>query len=124
MWLLCFAGSLTSDSCIAHVAMVSGCESSDHLRCVSFNNEPRQPRPTFVSLNPDELHYYSFAVIFKISSESCNAIDDPLGRICSYNKIEDAKPKVFKMIRFINEPKKFAKHISCECKMWIRWWKS
>ena len=97
--------------------MVSGCETSDHRRCVSLNNEPRQPRPTFVSLNPDKLHYDSCAVIFKISSESCNTIDDPLGRICSYNKIEDAKPKVFKMIKFINEPKKFAKHISCECQM-------
>ena len=29
---------------------------------ISLNNEPRQPRPTLIDLNSNEIHYYMFIV--------------------------------------------------------------
>ena len=47
---------------------------------------------------------------------SCNFIEDPFGRICVPNKIEDGNLKVFNMIKRINKSKTLIKHISCECR--------
>ena len=43
-------------------------------------------------------------------------VEDPSGKICDPNKMEDVNLKVFKMIKGINEPKTFTKNISCECR--------
>ena len=44
---------------------------------------------------------------------SCNTMEDPFGRICIPNKIEDMNLKVFNIIKGINESKTPIKHISC-----------
>ena len=36
-------------------------------------------------------------------NESCNTVEDPFGRICVHNKIEDVNLKVFNPIKGINE---------------------
>ena len=48
-------------------------------------------------------------------NESCNTVEDPFGRICVHNKIEDVNLKVFNPIKMINESKTLIKHISCAC---------
>ena len=48
-------------------------------------------------------------------NESCNTVEDPFGRICVHNKIEDVNLKVFNPIKVINESKTLIKHISCAC---------
>ena len=63
---LSFDESLASDSRIAHkanIAKFSNHEVFEHIKCVTLNNQQCQPRLTLFSLNPDELHYYPFAVL-------------------------------------------------------------
>ena len=46
---------------------------------------------------------------------SCNTVEDPFGRICVCNRMEDVNLKVFDMIKKTNESKTLMKDISCEC---------
>ena len=43
-------------------------------------------------------------------------VEDPSGKICDPNKMEDVNLKVFIMIKGINESKTFTKNVSCECR--------
>ena len=95
--LLCFGGSLA-------------------IKCASKNNEPCLIRPTLIDLNFDELHYYPFIICMSKYNRSCNTVEDPFGRICVPNKMEDLDLKVFHMIKGINESRTLEKHILCECR--------
>lgn len=49
---------------VGSIAQLSNCEVfdsrvvkvPDSIKCISLNNQQCQPRPTLISLNPDELH--------------------------------------------------------------------
>lgn len=56
-----------------------GSLTSNHSRCVSLCNELCHPRPTLISLNPDELHCDSFVLSVNTCGASCNTIDDSSG---------------------------------------------
>ena len=62
----------------------------------------------------------SFITIHLISVNkcggSCNTIEDPFGRICVPNKIEDVNLTAFNMFQDTNESKTLAKHISCDAR--------
>ena len=103
--LLCFGGPLVFEH-----------RAADHIESVALNNQPCQPRQTLINLNLDELYYYPFVVSVSKCGGSCNTIDDPFGRICVPNKIEDINLKLFNMINGINESKTLSKHVSCECR--------
>ena len=45
---------------------------------------------------------------------SCNTDEDPFGRVCVPNTIEDVNLKVLTTIKRINESKTLVKHISCQ----------
>ena len=68
--------------------------------------------PTFIDLNPDELHYYPFIISMNRFNGSWNTVEYPFGRMCVSNKMEDMSVKVLNTIKGINE----SKHISRECK--------
>ena len=55
--------------------------------------------PAIIDLNPDELLFYLVMVSLGWSVESCNNVEDPFGRICVPNKIEDVNLKVFNRIK-------------------------
>ena len=66
-------------------------------------------RPTLVDLSIDELHYYPFIISMNRCDGSCNTVEDPSGRICVPNKMEDLNLKVLNMINGINQLKVIAK---------------
>ena len=66
-------------------------------------------RPALVDLSIDELHYYPFVISMNRCDDSCNTVEDPSGRICVPNKMEDLNLKVLNMINGINQLKVFAK---------------
>ena len=86
-----FDRSLASESRIVHVALaykITDREVSKHIKCASLNNQPCQPRPTMINLNPNELHYYPFVVSINSCGGICNTTDDLFGSICIPNKVK------------------------------------
>ena len=65
-------------------------------------------RPMLNDLNLDELQYYPLDISMSRGGGSCNAAQDPFGRKCVLNKMNEVKLKVFNMIKRINEPKALA----------------
>ena len=61
----------------------------------------------FFDLRPDEynpgLCYYPFMVNLARCNGNCNTFDDPFGRICVSNKMENVNINVFNMMTRINE---------------------
>ena len=58
-----------------------------------------------IDLNLDELHYCSFVISMNLCNGSCNTVEDPFGRVCIPDKIENVNLKVFNVIKSINESK-------------------
>ena len=68
----------------------------------SSNNQPCMASPALVDLNPDKgnhgLRYYLFTANVGKYIGSSNTFDDPSGRMCVPNKMENRIVNVFKMI--------------------------
>ena len=69
-----------------------------------------------IDLVLDKIMYYSFIISMDGSDWSYNTNEDPFGRICVLNKMEDVNLEVFTWSKGINELKTLPKHILCECK--------
>ena len=82
----------------------------------SMNNQPCVVRPMLADLNPDKLYHYPFIFSLDRCHGSCNTAENPFGRICIPNKMEEVNLKVFNMIKEINKLKKVAEYISYECR--------
>lgn len=52
-------------------------------------------------MNPDEIHYYPFIISRDRCDGGFNAIENPFGRICVANKLENVR-YVFNKIKEIN----------------------
>ena len=85
-------------------------------KCTSVNDQQNMVSPMLIDLNLDELCYYPFIISMSRCNESCNTAEDPFGRICVPNKIEDVNLKVFNIIKKLNKSKAVAKHVSFECR--------
>ena len=70
-------------------------------------------RPTLVDTNPYELYYHSINISMNRYNKSCNTVEDPRGKICDPNKMEDLNLKVFNMIKGINK----SKTLAIECRL-------
>ena len=87
------------------------------IKYVSMINQQGMVRPTLIDLKVYELLYFRIIICMNIMcDESCNTIEDPFGRICTFNRIEGVNLKVFNMSKEINLSKTLSKHISCECR--------
>ena len=62
------------------------------------------------------LHYYPFMVSLDRCDGSCNAIDDPSGRICVPKKTKSKSLLVLNMTAGVNESKISIKQILCNCR--------
>ena len=71
-------------------------------------------RPMLIDLNLEKYHYHAFIIFMDSCDGSCNTTEDPFGKICVLNKMEDMNLVVFNMIKGINASKTLAKPISCE----------
>ena len=74
-----------------------------------MNNQQCMVRRTIISLKLDELYFCSFIVSLETCNGSCNSVEDPFGRICVPNKMEDVIPEVFNIFKGTNESKTFVK---------------
>ena len=79
-------------------------------------NHVWQGEHLLIDLNPDDRHYYWSIVSMNRFDESCNArFQDPFGRICVPDKMEEVKLEVSNMKR-INKRETLTKRILCECR--------
>ena len=92
--------------------VLSGFGGSLATKDVFINNQPCIARPTLI----DEIHCSLFAISLHKCDGSYNTVEDPFGRICVPNKIEDVNLKMFIMIKGIHESQTLIKHILCECR--------
>ena len=69
-------------------------------------------RSTLITLNPDELHYYSFILILDRCDGNGNTFEDPFVRICVLSKIKDADLKEFNVVKGKFKSKTLVKLIS------------
>ena len=91
------------------VLVLLGFGRSVAIKCVSINNQQCMIRRMLIDLSLDKLHYCPFIISLDRFEESCNTVVHPFGRICDPNKMDDVNPKVFNMIKEINESKTFNK---------------
>ena len=76
---------------------IGGSLVSDRIKCIFFNNQSCQSRPTFAVINSKEPLYYPFSV----SVDKCGGsytIDDPYARICVPDEAKNRNVKVFNLI--------------------------
>ena len=92
---------------IVLVLLLLGFGGLSTTKCVSINNQPCMVRPKSVGFSPDELHYNLSIISLGRFDESCNTVDDPFGRICVPNEMEDTNFKTFNMIKRIYESETF-----------------
>lgn len=96
--------------------MLLGFGRSLAVKCICMNSQPCMVTPTFIDLNPNELHHYPFMINLGRCDGSCDTAENPFGAICVPNKLNNINLKVFNIIRGINELKTLIKLIPCECK--------
>ena len=82
------------------------------IKYVSMNNQQRMFRAIFIDLNLDQFHYYLFIINMNSCVVSCNSVEDPFGKICVPNKIEEVNLNVFNMVKEITE----SKTLKCKCR--------
>ena len=73
-------------------------------------------RPEIINVNNKEPIFYPHKIKMNRCVGSCNTIDDPYGKTCFANDIENIALKVFNLLSQNNETINIEKHKSCECK--------
>ena len=54
------------------------------LSCISMKNQEFQVRPEIINVNSTEPVFYPFSIKISKCSGSCNNINDPYAKICSW----------------------------------------
>ena len=87
------------------------------LECVSVVNQKCMPRPKILDVNEGvgEALFYPYNVQVNKSSGSCNALEDPIARICVPNIIKNVSIKVYNFLMRLNETRNVLWHESCKC---------
>ena len=74
----------------------------DHLKCISFNNQPCMTQPTLINLHPneyiDKLRDYPFPVNLDRCMGSCNTLNDLSNKVCIPDETEDLSLSPFNTI--------------------------
>ena len=86
------------------------------LKCYSLDNQECKIRPGINSVNNKEPIFYPYKIKMNRCVGSCNTIDDPYGKTCFANDIENIGLKVFNLLSQNNEVINIEKHKSCGCK--------
>ena len=71
------------------------------LECVSVVNQKCMPRPKILDVNGEAL-FYPYNVQVNKCSGSCNALDNPMAKLCVINVIKGVNMQVY---NFLNEVK-------------------
>ena len=75
------------------------------LECVSVVNQKCMPRPKMLDVNEGvgEVLFYPYNVLVNKYSGSCNALDDPMAKMCVPNIIKIVNMKVYNFLMRLNE---------------------
>ena len=73
-------------------------------------------RPEIINVNNKEPIFYPYKIKMNRCVGSCNTIDDPYGKTCFANDIENIALKVFNLLSQNKDTINIEKHKSCECK--------
>ena len=79
-----------------------------------MNNQECKVRPETININSSEPLFYHYSV--KISSGSCNNINDPYAELCVPDNVKNLNIKVFNLISRTNEIRYIKWHETCKCK--------
>ena len=87
------------------------------LECVSVVNQKCMPRPKILDVNEDvgEALFYPYNVLVKKCSGSCDALDNPMAKLCVPNIINRINMKVYNFLMRLNETRNVLWHESCKC---------
>ena len=87
------------------------------LECVSVINKKCKPRPKILDVNEGvgEALFYPYNVLVNKCSGSCNALDDPMAKMCVPNIIRRVNMKVYNFLMRLNETRNVLWHESCKC---------
>ena len=87
------------------------------LECVSVINRKCMPRPKILDVNEsvDEALFYPYNVLVNKCSGSCDAINNPMGKLCVPNIIKRVNMKVYNFLMMLNETRSVLWHESCKC---------
>ena len=77
------------------------------LKCASMNNRECKIRPQITNINSNVPSFYPYSVKINKCSGSCNNINDPYGKLCVPDVVQNINIRVFNLILRTNE----ARHI-------------
>ena len=89
---------------------------TNFLKCYSLDNQVCKIRPEIINVNNKELIFYPYKIKMNRCVGGCNTIDDPYGKTCFANDIENIGLKVCNLLLQNNETISIEKHKSCGCK--------
>ena len=89
---------------------------TNSLKCYSLHNQECKIRPKIINVNNKEPSFYPYKIKMNRCVGSCNTIDDPYGKTCFANDIENIGLKVFNLLSQNKETISIEKHKSCGCK--------
>ena len=98
--------------------MFFGCNLSNvnPLECVSMNNQECKVRPEIVNINSKDPVFFRFGIKTSKCSGSCNNINNPHGKLCVPDVVENLNAKVFNLMLRTNETRHVKWHEMCKCK--------
>ena len=87
------------------------------LECVSVANQKCMPRPKILDVNEGigEALFYPYKVLVNKCSGSCNALDNPMSKICIPKIIKNVNMQVYNFLMKLNETRNVLWHKSCKC---------
>ena len=85
------------------------------LECVSVVNQKYMPRPKILDVNEGigEALFYLYNVLINKCSGSCNALDDPMSKICVPKIIKNVNIKIYNFLMRLNETRNVLWHENC-----------
>ena len=89
---------------------------TNSLKCYSLDNQECKIRPEIINVNNKEPIFYPYKIKMDSCVGSCNTINDPYGKTCFANDIENIDLKVSNLLSQNSETINIEKHKSCECK--------
>ena len=87
------------------------------LECASVVNQKCMPRPKILDVNEGigEALFYPYKVLVNKCSGSCNALDNPMSKICVPKIIKNVNMQVYNFLMRLNETRNVLWHESCKC---------
>ena len=86
------------------------------LECVLVTNQKCTSTPKILDVNEDvgEALFYPYNVLVNKCSGGCNALDDPMAKMCVPNIIKRINMKVYNFLMRLNETRNVLWHESCK----------